>query len=126
MTTAAKTYVVQFGSAMAAYVVLLIVSIVVIQANPAAPWRFAVALLPVIPAIFGVLAFVRFLGRMDELQQKIQLEGLGFGFGITAIVTFAYGFLENAGLPHLSYIWVLPLMVALWGIGTALAAARYR
>jgi hypothetical protein len=90
------------------------------------PARALIAVAPVVPTIFALFAFVRFLGRMDELQRRIQLEALGFGFGATAILTFAYGFLENAGLPRLSYIWVLPAMVALWGIGGAVAARRYR
>ena len=45
-------------------------------------------------------AFVRFLGRMDELQRRIHLEALGFAFGATAILTFAFGLMENAGLPR--------------------------
>jgi hypothetical protein len=46
-------------------------------------------------------------------------------FGGTALLTFSYGFLENVGFPHFSWIWVLPLMVALWGLGGALASLRY-
>ena len=42
------------------------------------------------------------------------------------MLTFAYGFLENAGLPKLSYVYVLPLMITLWGIGGAIATRRYR
>jgi hypothetical protein len=59
--------------------------------------RALVAVSPAVPTIFALLAFLRFLTRMDELQRRIQLEALGFAFGVTAILTFAYGFLENAG-----------------------------
>lgn len=126
MNSAARTYLIQFGAATIVYVVLLIVSIGLIQANPNASWRYAVAVLPVIPAIFGALALVRYVGKIDELQRRIQLDGFAFSFGVTAILTFTYGFLENAGLPPISFIWVLPLMIFLWGIGTAIASARYR
>lgn len=126
MNRAARDYVVQFGGAMAAYCVVLIASIAVIQhTSLPTPLRALVAVAPAIPTIFALLALVRFLGRMDELQRRIQLEALGFAFGATAILTFAYGFLENAGLPQLSYIWILPAMVALWGLGAAVAARRY-
>jgi len=54
------------------------------------------------------------------------LEALGFGFGAAGMLTLAYGFLENAGFPQLSYIWVFPTMIALWGIGGAIALNRYR
>lgn len=63
---------------------------------------------------------------MDELQRRIQLEGIAFAAGGAAILIFAYGFLESAGLPRLSLIWVFPLIVALWGLGLALASARHR
>jgi hypothetical protein len=63
---------------------------------------------------------------MDELQRRLHLEALGFAFGASAILTFAYGLMENAGLPRLSYIWVLPAMVLLWGLGAAVASWRYR
>jgi hypothetical protein len=90
------------------------------------PWRFAIALAPVIPAIFALVAFVRFLGRMDELQRRIQFDAIALSFGATAILTFAYGFLEGVGFPRLSRIWILPLMVMLWGLGAAIASMRYR
>jgi Na+/glutamate symporter len=127
MNRAGRDYVVQFGGAMAAYAVVLIASIVLLQHTQlAAPIRALVAVAPAIPTIFAVFAFVRFLGRMDELQRRIHLEALGFAFGASAILTFAYGLLENAGLPRLSYIWVLPAMALLWGLGAAVASWRYR
>src|SRR5262245_45869071 len=127
MKKAARDYVVQFGSAMAAYAAVLLASTLYIQgAHPASPFRELIALLPVIPTVFALTAFVRFLGRMDELQHKLQLEALGFAFGAVGILSFAYGFLENIGFPHVSYIWVLPAMVAFWGIGGIVASARYR
>jgi hypothetical protein len=126
MNKASRAYVIEFGASMLAYAVVLILSIWLIQQNPDAPWRYAVALAPVVPALFAVFAFVRFLRRMDELQRRIQLEALGLSFGATGILTFAYGFLENVGLPPISFIWIFPAMIALWGLGGALAAARYR
>lgn len=126
MNKAARTYMIQFLSAMGAYVILVIVSITLLKSNPTAPWRGLVAVLPVIPASVVVLAVVRYIGRMDELQRLIQLDALGAAFGATALLTFTWGLLENAGFPHLSLIWVLPLMAVLWGVGVGVAAYRYR
>lgn len=126
MTPAARTYVIQFSAAMAAYVVAVVASAIVLNAYADAPWRAVVALVPVIPALFGLLAFLRFLARMDELQQRIQLTAIGFSFGATAMLTFAYGFLQNAGFPAISWVFILPGMVALWGVGVAFASWRYR
>jgi hypothetical protein len=124
--TAVRDYVVQFGGAMAAYVIVLVAAIVALDANPHADWRIPVALAPVVPAIFALLAFVRFLGRMDELQRRIQLEAIGLSFGATGIVTFAYGFLQLVGIPAISWIWILPAMVMLWGLGLGVASWKYR
>jgi hypothetical protein len=62
---------------------------------------------------------------LDELQRRIQLEALPFGFAGAGILTFSYGFLEGMGFPHLNWIFVWPLMIALWGLGGAIARRKY-
>ena len=122
---AGRAYAIEFGGAMVAYAVVLVIAITVLNAYPHGAWRPFVAVTPVIPAIFGVLAFVRFLRRMDELQRRIQLEALGLSFAASGILTFAYGFLELVGFPQISFIWIFPAMVMIWGLGLAIAARRY-
>src|SRR5215471_17825419 len=101
MTSASKSYLIEFSSSMLAYVILLPISIVLIERYPSAPWRFEVALVPVIALCFALAAMLRFLGRIDELARKIQLESFAVAAGATAIATFGYGLLENVGLPSL-------------------------
>jgi hypothetical protein len=125
MRKAGKAYTVQFIGSMVAYGLVLVASIFILKASTDEWWRVPVALAPVVPAIFGLLAFVRFLGRIDELERRIQFEAIGFGFGGTAVLTFGYGFLENAGFPHLNWVYVFPLMIFLWGIGQAIARRKY-
>lgn len=125
MSSAEKTYLRDFLIAMAAYVILLIASIGVMPLLEESNWRFLVVLIPVIPVLFGMRAFIRFLDRMDELQRKIQLAGIAFAAGTTGILTFTYGFLEQVGFPPLPSLWVFPLMILLWGLGTAFASRRY-
>jgi hypothetical protein len=126
MNKAVRSYVLEFAGAMVAYAVVLVVSILLISGHPHAAWRIPLALAPVVPVAFGMWAFIRFLGRMDELQRRIQLEALALACGGTGLLTFSYGFLENVGLPHLSLIWVFPLLIALWGLGGAVASWKYR
>jgi len=126
MNKVTRSYLREFGGAMVAYVVVLPASLNIIQAHAQAPWRFAVALAPVIPAAFALWAVIRHVRRIDELQRQIQFEALVFSFSVVALLTFSYGFLENVGVPRLSYIYVLPLMVALWGIGVAFATRKYQ
>ena len=126
MTSSMKTYLWRLGAAFVVYALFLIGSIVLLVNNPDASWRIPVALAPMAPALCILWAVIRGIAEMDELQRRIQLEGLAFGFGGTAIVTFSYGFLENVGFPQLSMFVVWPVMAALWILGLRLATRRYR
>lgn len=108
-----------------AYGILLLASGYIVDANRDAAWRYAVAVLPMIPAAFVAVAWVRYYRTVDELQQRIALEALAFAFGGTALITFGYGFLDAAGLPRISWWWVWPVMAVLWIIGGWLARRRW-
>lgn len=126
MNKAGKTYLIQFSGAMTLYVIVLSLSATLVQRLGDTPWRIPLALLPMIPVGFGMLAFLRFFRAMDELQKRIQLDALAFGFGTTGLLTFSYGLLQTAGLPEVSFVFVFPLMIALWGFGTIRATMRYQ
>jgi hypothetical protein len=125
--SASKPWPREFLTAMAAYVIVLPICILLISASPhSAWWRIPLALIPVIPILFAMRAFMRFFSSMDELQRRIQLEAFAFSFGATGIVTFSYGLLTDVGFPVISWTWIFPLMIALWGIGQGVATRRYR
>lgn len=128
MTTSAasKAYMVEFGSSMVAYVIVLPIAMTLIERFPESPWRYAVAILPVVPLCFALVAMLRFFGRIDELARKIHLEAFSVSAGVTAIVTFAYGMLQNVGLPPLNLTLVFPLIIGTWGIAAGIAQWRYR
>ena len=123
--TARGAYAREFGIAMAGYVAAVLVSV---QLTPSVDptFRALFVLIPLVPSGFALRAYLRYLGRMDELGRRIQLEALAIGFGAAGMLTFAYGFLENAGFPQLSYVFVLPLMILFWGIGGVIATRRYQ
>ena len=123
--TTYKTQI-QFGFAILAYLMVLVGSVTVVAANSDASWRYFVAVLPVAPAGIVISLTVRRLGRLDEVQKRTQMQALGFSMVATALVTFGYGYLESAGLPHLSPTLVLPLMAAFWGAGLLALALRNR
>ena len=116
---------IEFGLALLAYLMVLVGSVTVLQANREADWRYYVAVLPVLPAALVIWIFLRALGRLDELQRRIHMQAFGFSLGTTALATFAYGFLEGAGMPHLNWTYVLPLMAVLWALGAAIFKWRY-
>ena len=77
---------IEFGLAMVAYLMVLVGSVTVLQANPGAPWRYVVSVLPVVPAALTLTIFVRALSRLDELQKRIQMQAFGFSLGATALL----------------------------------------
>jgi hypothetical protein len=128
MNPSQRTYMGRFLASLIAYVILLIASLVALnQWGDGLPdvGRIAIALLPVVPVLFGMWALMRWIGSLDEMQRRIQLEAFAFSLGMTGIVTFTLGFVSNAGVPSPDMIWVLPMMVVFWGFGQAIASRRY-
>jgi hypothetical protein len=121
-----RRYALEFSAAMTGYVIVLVGSLKLLGTFGETSWKYPLALSPVLPAVGVLIAFLRFFRGVDELEQRIHLEALAFAFGASALATFAYGFLEGAGFPHLNWTFVWPVMGAFWAIGSAVARNRYR
>jgi hypothetical protein len=110
------------------YAVLLVGSLTLLDRHVVewTPARIVLGLSPMIAA-FGILNLsMRKYRSQDELQKKIMSEGIVFGFGATAILTFSYGFLQRtAGFPDVSWFFVWPVLAATWVIGGWIARRRY-
>jgi hypothetical protein len=111
---------------LAFYAAALVVSLTLLKRGVAAPWKYWVAVMPIFPALGIPWAVIQVCRSMDELQLRIQLEGLAIAFALAAVTTFTYGFLQNAGLPQVSWVWVWPVMGVCWIVGQAFARRRYR
>jgi hypothetical protein len=124
-----RRYLREFIYSMIAYIITLALSLIGLGFFADYPLNIAriiVALAPVVPIIFMILSFMKYLNSIDELQQKIQLLAIGFAAGVTSLLTFSYGFLENVGFPPISLLWVFPVMILLWGLGLAFISRRYQ
>lgn len=107
------------------YIGLLIFSISFLERNPDSTWRYLVALLPILPAIwiaFGILSAIR---KLDELDRKILYEGLAIAALLTFLLSAGLGLLEIAGLPPPNSIYISLFMVVAWLVGKLLATRRY-
>lgn len=114
---AVRRYYREFLASGIAYGVALYLADLIVDANPDAGWRYAMALLPVVPGALIVVAAVRFYRRVDELQQRITLEAIALAFAATAVITFTYGFVEEAvDLLRINWMWVWGVMAPLWFI----------
>ncbi len=120
-------HMIELGGAFALYVGLLVGAAAIERAvSPVGGLRVAVNLLPMVGALAVAWVLFRGIGRMDELQRRIQLDAIALSFLGTALITFAWGFAEGSGLPHLRAFAVWPIMGALWGVGLLVARRRYR
>ncbi len=117
---------IQFGFAILAFLMFLVGAVTLAAANSESGWKYWVALLPGLPAGVVVWLVVRQLGRLDEVQKRMQMQAIGFALAATALATFGYGFFEGVGFPQMSAVLVLPLIVAFWGIGLFGLALRQR
>ncbi|WCT72018.1 hypothetical protein PQ455_10190 [Sphingomonas naphthae] len=122
-----RRYMIELMAALGLYAVLLVGMNWADRAyHPVGGARIALALLPMLGCVAALIAIMRGIGRLDELQRRMQFEALAFGFAVTALGTFAYGFLEDAGLPRMHAFAVWPVMAVAWMAGLVLARLRYR
>lgn len=70
-------------------------------------WRHLWALLPVVPAMWIVLAVLRHVARIDDYQRLLLLQGLAVGFAIAMIASLTVGFLGIAGLALPAAGWII-------------------
>lgn len=115
-----------FAFAVLAFLMILVGSVTVVQANATLTWRYFIAAVPLVPAGIVIWLFMRALARLDEVQKRVQVQAFGFALASTALFTFGYGFLEAIGWPQMNGTLILPLMALLWGVGMIVIGLRYR
>jgi len=126
MDVNSKRYLKESIGSMAAYTVIVSITMWLLRGHEHTALGYAIAFLPVIPAAWAMWAFMRMFRGLDELQRRIQLEAVAFSFLATCLITLTWAFQENAGLPRFDVSFVAPLLVLLWGLGLAIAKRRYQ
>lgn len=121
-----KRYFKEFYLSITAYVVILFASISILKKFEfSSVVQGIIALTPVVPIIFIIIAIMRGIKDSDELQQKVQLNAIMFSAVATGLITFSYGLLEGVGFPPFPTIWVLPMMFIFWGFSLGFFWKRY-
>lgn len=124
---AKRRYLTGLTIAMVAYLVVLFGSLTVVQRfEPAGLVRWLLLLAPLVPVAFLVPLVIRFMRETDEFERRIVTESLAIAAGVTAILAVTYGFLENAGLPHLSAWWTWGVLMFSWAIARVFVARHYQ
>ena len=84
------------------------------------------ALLPLVPAVWGMIGWLQAVRTFDELQRRIQSEAGLFTLGMVLVASLGYGLLEAyAGFPRPSAFVVLPFVAINYLGGIARAKRRY-
>ena len=90
------------------------------------PYQVIAALLPAIPGAYLAYSIGSAIAQLDELQRRIQLEAIGFGFGASVIAALIYALLVQVGIPQVSWMFVPLVMILLWGVGKLWTMWKYR
>jgi hypothetical protein len=98
-----------------------------------APVQWVVALSPLLPSILYVRSIARWIGGMDELQRRIQLEACLFATTGTVFVATAqsllcgFGLLQSTRLQHgLGWEGTFAIIIVLYILGNVISNRRYR
>ena len=104
-----NTYIREMMISVLLYSALLVLAITVGRPLEAGLPRTLLLVSPMIGFGLMLWAIARHIGRVDEYIRRLILESVSLGAGITAGLTFTYGFLENAGFPRLSMfsVWIV-------------------
>ena len=105
---AAKAYLRELLGSIALYAVILILAIRFGRPMEDGLLRTAVLVSPMFGFGLALWAMARHFRRMDEYLRRLILENIAMAAGITAGLSFTYGFLETAGFPKISMfsVWI--------------------
>jgi hypothetical protein len=108
------------------YIGLLALVVSWVPEHQSSPWRYMIALLPMIPGVFIVRGLMRVVSKLDEMERRILLEATAFGFAFTLFWLLSQGLLGLAGVPQPNGIYVAGAMSLVLVIGKIFGNWRYR
>ncbi len=114
---AGRRYKIEMFSAMAAYVVVLVVSLTIARGMEPGPTLTLLALAPIAPMVFAFFAFWRFYVRMDEMQKRITADAAALTLVVGIFTALTLGFLKRFGVMDIEsdMIWLVPFLIVVWG-----------
>jgi hypothetical protein len=83
------------------------------------------ALLPMVPLLYAVTETVRYARQLDELQTRVQLEGLATAAALGGLFLMTWAWLVEAGLPRLPPPAILAVLFVGYACGVWRADRRY-
>jgi hypothetical protein len=130
MRTVHRRYLREFFTSMGTYVALIALYGVLVPRLPTSPWRFVLAIAPLLPVIGVIRAVVRLIRDEDELERRIDLEAFAIAAMVTGFGFFSYGLLLSVGAfpmapAFLVAILVMPCLFGSYGLAKWAVSRRY-
>jgi FtsH-binding integral membrane protein len=94
--------------------------------NLQSPARSLIGLLPPLMFIFVIVAYVRSVAGLDELQQRIHMQAAATAFVLAAILILVLSALDGAGIYHPTLGGVRDSLIFLLMISYVVPAWKYR
>ena len=88
--------------------------------------RVVLGLVPIVPGVALVLAFVHAVRGLDEMQKQIYLQAAAITFCVTVLLTFVFGGLQRAGIYQASWDDIGNNMLMIWAVAYIYSLWRYR
>lgn len=99
------------------------------QGIASVPLRAVIAVLPAVAIVLLMLAALRYLREIDELQRRIETESIGIASLLMSALYFAGGLLDKAKIITVdgaaAMIFVFPILMLLYGISKLILTKRY-
>jgi len=84
------------------------------------------SLLAIVPAALFIYMISYAIGQLDEMQRRIQTEGIAIAFAGSALVFSVIVFLELAGVPAPHWGLSVVIMTGMWLLGKLWTLWRYK
>lgn len=133
MKSADKNFIRHSLITMSAYVAVTYASKIALR-GLATDWpvlaKATLAITPVVPIIYFLKAYVRYLSECDELIRRIELEAIGLSTMVVALLFLSLSLLGHAKIIALdgNYVanWAFPLLCLFYCLTRWLASRRYQ
>jgi len=89
------------------------------------PFKYGLALLPILPLLYMVGAILKGISEMDEMYRKIHTEAMAFSGLATGFTCFSYLFARKWGFPEFQAEWAFYMMWFYYGLGAIWFARKY-
>lgn len=120
-----RRYTAEFLSGMALVVLLLLLPSEPLLAGAPQRARVLWAALPLVPLLWSAAAVVRHLRRVDELQRRMVVDALAWGFGVAMVTAIGAALVRSAGVAVGDVEWAV-FLAGMLGFAAAAAIGSAR